>query len=206
MDIPVVFFVEMSVRTLIALMCENERRTDMVELKYFECSDFNQLIDWIESPEFLLQWGGPEFEFPLNEIQLEKYLQNANSVGAEKLVYKVINKETNTVIGHICLGQIDRKNKSARIGKVLVGDKNGRGKGIGQEMIKEILKIAFDQLQLHRVSLGVFDFNISAISCYEKVGFIKEGLQREVRKKGDEYWNLWEMSILENEWFEIKNS
>jgi RimJ/RimL family protein N-acetyltransferase len=67
-------------------------------------------------------------------------------------------------------------------------------------MIKEILNIAFDQLQLHRVSLGVFDFNISAITCYEKAGFIKEGLLRDSRKNDDEYWSLWEMSILENEW------
>jgi RimJ/RimL family protein N-acetyltransferase len=103
------------------------------------------------------------------------------------------------------LGKIDRKNKSARVGKVLVGDKNTRGKGIGQQMIKEILKIAFDELQLHRVSLGVFDFNVSAIACYEKAGFIKEGLLRDSRKNGDEYWSLWEMSILENEWLKIKN-
>ena len=52
-------------------------------------------------------------------------------------------------------------------------------------MMMEILKIAFDELQLHRVSLGVFDFNHSAIACYEKVGFVKEGLLRDARKMGD---------------------
>ena len=71
------------------------------------------------------------------------------------MVYKAIDQETGNVIGHISLGKIDRKNKSARVGKVLVGDKNVRGKGIGQRMIKEILKIAFDDLYLHRVCLGV---------------------------------------------------
>jgi RimJ/RimL family protein N-acetyltransferase len=100
------------------------------------------------------------------------------------------------------LGNIDRRNKSARVGKVLVGDKNVRGKGIGQLMMVEILKVAFDELKLHRVSLGVFDFNVAAIACYEKAGFIKEGLIRDSRKIGDEYWSLWEMSILENEWLE----
>lgn len=104
------------------------------------------------------------------------------------------------------MGKIDRKNRSARVGKVLVGDKNARGKGIGRQMIREILKIAFDDLHLHRVSLGVFDFNVSAISCYEKAGFVKEGLLRDSRKNGDEYWSLWEMSILENEWLKIKDT
>lgn len=172
----------------------------MVELKYFERSDFDQLIRWIDSPEFLLQWSGSQFDYPLNEAQLEQYLANANQDDSDRLVYKVIDTDTEEVIGHISLGKIDRKNKSARVGKVLVGKPTVRSKGIGQQMIKEILKVAFDKLHLHRVTLGVFDFNAPAIRCYEKAGFVKEGLHRDTNKIGDEYWSLWEMSILENEW------
>lgn len=174
----------------------------MVELKYFERTDFKQLIDWIVSPQFLLQWGGSAFSYPLTENQLEKYIENANNDNSDTLVYKVISKETGEVLGHISLREIDRINNSARVGKVLVGDKNVRGKGIGKLLMKEILKVAFDELKLHRVSLGVFDFNVSAIACYENAGFIKEGLLRDSKKNNDEYWNLWEMSILENEWLE----
>ncbi|TYS86205.1 GNAT family N-acetyltransferase [Rossellomorea aquimaris] len=178
----------------------------MVKLKYFESIDFKQLIDWIDSPQFLLQWGGPAFSYPLTENQLEKYIENANNDNSDTLIYKVIDNETGNVIGHISLGKIDRINKSARVGKVLVGDKNVRGKGVGELLMEEILKVAFDELNLHRVSLGVFDFNLSAIACYEKAGFIKEGLLRDARKNDDEYWNLWEMSILEDEWLETRNS
>jgi RimJ/RimL family protein N-acetyltransferase len=172
----------------------------MVELKYFERSDFDQLIKWVASAEFLLQWSGSQFDYPLNEAQLEQYIENANHDDSERLVYKVIDTETEEVVGHISLGKIDRKNKSARVGKVLVGESKARSKGIGQQMIKEILKIAFDELHLHRVTLGVFDFNAPAIRCYEKAGFVKEGLHRDTNKIGDEYWSLWEMSILEDEW------
>ncbi|WP_010530187.1 GNAT family N-acetyltransferase [Lentibacillus jeotgali] len=178
----------------------------MVELKYFERSDFRQLINWIDSSEFLLQWGGPGFNYPLDESQLEKYIEKANDVNSDTLVYKVINKETSNVVGHISLSKIDKENKSARVGKVLVGDKNVRGQGIGQLMMTEILKIAFNELNLHRVSLGVFDFNVSAIGCYEKAGFKKEGLLRDSRKNGDDYWSLWEMSILENEFMANRRS
>ncbi|MBN8192930.1 GNAT family N-acetyltransferase [Bacillus sp. NTK074B] len=170
----------------------------MIKLTYFKEEDFKQLMDWIESPSFLLQWGGPGFHYPLDKSQLEKYMENANRDGAETLIYKVM--EDDQVIGHISLGRIDRENRSARIGKVLVGSENTRGKGIGQQMIHCILHIAFDELGLHRVTLGVFDFNTSAIRCYEKAGFIKEGLLRDARMSGDEYWSLWEMSILEKEW------
>ncbi|OLS37087.1 GNAT family N-acetyltransferase [Alkalihalophilus pseudofirmus] len=173
----------------------------MVELSFFERSNFQQLINWIDTPEFLLQWGGPQFNFPLDEEQLENYLKDANSDHSNTYIYNVIDKETGKVIGHISLGNIDKTNKSARVGKVLVGDVTVRGKGIGQQMMKEILEIAFDELRLHRVSLGVFDFNSSAIACYEKSGFVKEGVVRDARKIGDDYWNLCEMSILENEWY-----
>lgn len=167
----------------------------MIKLEIFKKSDFKQLINWINSEEFLIQWSGNAFTFPLDEQQLEKYIEIANT-----LAFKVVDEETSDVIGHISLGQIDNINKSARIGKVLVGNTKMRGRSIGKHMMKAVLHIAFDELKLHRVTLGVYDFNTSAISCYEKIGFVKEGLLRESKRVGETYWNLWEMSMLEYEW------
>ncbi len=172
-----------------------ERRMRVIKLKQFTRTDFKQLINWIDCEEFLIQWSGNLFTYPLHEQQLEKYIESKNT-----LAFKVIDEETRKVIGHISLGQIDNINKSARIGKVLVGDTKMRGRSIGKHMMKAVLQIAFEELKLHRVTLGVYDFNTSAISCYEKIGFVKEGLLRESKKVGETYWNLWEMSMLEYEW------
>ena len=172
-----------------------ERSKEVIKLESFKKSDFKQLINWINSEEFLIQWSGNAFTFPLDEQQLEKYIESANT-----LAFKVVDEETSDVIGHISLGQIDNINKSARIGKVLVGNTKMRGRSIGKHMMKAVLHIAFDELKLHRVTLGVYDFNISAISCYEKIGFVKEGLLRESKRVGETYWNLWEMSMLQYEW------
>ncbi|MFC9727636.1 GNAT family N-acetyltransferase [Bacillus cereus] len=172
-----------------------ERSKEVIKLESFQKSDFKQLINWINSEEFLIQWSGNAFTFPLDEQQLEKYIESANT-----LAFKVVDEETSDVIGHISFGQIDNINKSARIGKVLVGNTKMRGRSIGKHMMKAVLHIAFDELKLHRVTLGVYDFNTSAISCYEKIGFVKEGLLRESKRVGETYWNLWEMSMLEYEW------
>ncbi|HDR8032367.1 TPA: GNAT family N-acetyltransferase [Bacillus cereus] len=172
-----------------------ERSKEVIKLESFKKSDFKQLINWINSEEFLIQWSGNAFTFPLDEQQLEKYIESANT-----LALKVVDEETSDVIGYISLGQIDNINKSARIGKVLVGNTKMRGRSIGKHMMKAVLHIAFDELKLHRVTLGVYDFNTSAISCYEKIGFVKEGLLRESKRVGETYWNLWEMSMLEYEW------
>lgn len=176
----------------------------VIKLENFERSDFTQLIEWMDSPKFLFQWGGQTFSFPLNEQQLDNYIQNSHPSAVETLIYRVVLEETDEVIGHINL-QIDWINKSARLGKVLVGKRSLTGQGIGQLMIKKVLIIAFEQLKLHRVSLGVLDFNLTAIACYEKAGFVREGLIREARNMGNAFYSVWEMSILENEWFEGKN-
>lgn len=176
-----------------------ERRMKLIKLEPFKRSDFKQLINWIDSEGFLIQWSGNAFTYPLNDQQLEQYIESTNT-----LAFKVIDEESKEVIGHISLGQIDNINKSARIGKVLVGDTRMRGRSIGKHMMKAVLHIAFEELKLHRVTLGVYDFNTSAISCYEKIGFVKEGLLRESKKVGETYWNLWEMSMLEYEWGDKK--
>lgn len=172
-----------------------ERRMELIKLEPLKRSDFKQLINWINSEEFLIQWSGNAFTYPLNDQQLEQYIESTNT-----LAFKVIDEDSKEVIGHISLGQIDNINRSARIGKVLVGDTKMRGRSIGKHMMKAVLHIAFGELKLHRVTLGVYDFNTSAISCYEKIGFVKEGLLRDSKKVGETYWNLWEMSMLEYEW------
>lgn len=172
----------------------------MLRLEPFSQADFQQLIDWIPDSSFALQWGGPTFTYPLTVEQLDKYVKDSNSINATKYIFKAVDETTNEVIGHISIGNVDRINESARIGKVLVGKIDSRGNGYGTQLMLAALAFAFEELKLHKVTLGVFDFNISAIRCYEKVGFKKEGFLRDARKNGDEYWNLIEMGMLKSEW------
>lgn len=175
----------------------------MITLKYFELTDFDQLIEWSEDEAFLLQWAGPQFKYPLTPDQLVEYLKDANDkITSSRFVYKAVEETTNQLVGHISLGNIDRYNRSGRIGKVLLS-KDHRGKGYGKQMINSILHIGFEEFKLHRISLGVFDFNTSAINCYEGTGFVREGLIRDARRYKDTFWNLIEMSVLEDEWKRI---
>lgn len=176
----------------------------MIKLEIFEKTDFSQLINWINSPKLLMKWGGSSLKYPLTEKQLEKYMENSNCENPETLIYKAIDLNTNKTIGHISLGHISKINNSARLGTVIIGEKEDRFKGLGEKIVKEALKIGFEKYNFHRINLVVFDFNLPAIKCYEKVGFTREGLQRECRKVNDEYWNLIEMSILKWEWEKIK--
>ena len=172
----------------------------MVVLEPFTEAGFDRLISWIPSSDFLLQWAGPDFKYPLNREQLNEHLMGAQGELPSKLIYKVVDSENGTAIGHIELAAIDRCNGSARVCRVLVGDPSCRGRGIGTVMMEKIVEIGFRRLGLHRIELAVFDFNTSAIRCYEKVGFVKEGHLRECRKADDGYWSFYIMAIVRHEW------
>jgi len=44
-----------------------------ITLKEFKQEDYQDLIKWSVSPEFLLQWAGPIFTHPLTIKQLDNY-------------------------------------------------------------------------------------------------------------------------------------
>jgi [ribosomal protein S5]-alanine N-acetyltransferase len=71
--------------------------------------------------------------------------------------------------------------------------------GLGTEATKLVLDFSFNKLKLHRVDLKVLEYNRRAIRCYEKCGFVKEGIERE----GVLIEGKWEsdviMGILEHE-------
>lgn len=177
----------------------------MIRLEYFERADFDQLISWIKDERLLTNWAGSLFRFPLTQESLEWYIEGTNNFPhSDAYTYKAIDTEMGNVVGHISLGSISSKNKAARITRVLVGDPAARGKGYCKQMMEAALQIGFEDLKLHRISLGAYDFNTAALRCYQRSGFVHEGLQRDVLKFNDEWWSLVEMGILESEWRALK--
>lgn len=177
----------------------------MIKLEKFDREDFKQLIEWINSEHLITNWAGSLFRYPLTEESLDWYIEDTNDYEkSDAFIYKAVDTKTGNTVGHVSLGGISEKNRAGRISRVLVGNTAERGKGYCTGMINAILKIGFEELKLHRISLGVYDFNKAAIRCYEKCGFIKEGVMRDVlRYQDNTYWSLVEMSILEHEWKEL---
>ncbi|MGL5113882.1 MAG: GNAT family N-acetyltransferase [Beijerinckiaceae bacterium] len=66
-------------------------------------------------------------------------------------------------------------------------DPSALGQGYGPEAIRAVAAFAFEQLNLHRISMRVLAFNERAIRSYEKIGFVREGLERQSARVGDRY-------------------
>ncbi|MFN3653377.1 MAG: GNAT family N-acetyltransferase [Armatimonadota bacterium] len=171
-----------------------------LELQPFTADRAEILIRWAVSEAFLLQWVGTTFRYPLTREQIEEHLEAARGEAPTILPFAVVDTEAGAMVGYLELCDLNQVHRSATIGRVIVGEPAYQGRGVATWMVREVTRRGFEELGLHRIALVVFDFNHAAIRCYERVGFRKEGHLRDARRSGDEYWSLYTMALLEDEW------
>ena len=63
-----------------------------------------------------------------------------------------------------------------------------------------LLRFAFTELNLRRVSLTVYEYNPRAIRSYEKAGFVVEGRVRQCLNRDGRRWDMLCMGILKEAW------
>ena len=100
--------------------------------------------------------------------------------------YTYIAYEGDTPIGTIALMNVDFRNRHAELA-IVIGNKNYWSKGYGTQMMKKLLEMAFEGLNLNRVYLHVFSFNKRAINLYKKFGFKHEGTMRNMLYRNGKY-------------------
>lgn len=102
------------------------------------------------------------------------------------------------LIGDVSLQIVDWNHRDAYAGIALGPEYWGRG--YGTEAMNLALQYAFTELNLHRVTLNVFEYNPRSIRSYEKSGFTVEGRAREFLLRDGRRWDLIYMGILKSEW------
>jgi RimJ/RimL family protein N-acetyltransferase len=103
------------------------------------------------------------------------------------------------LIGDIDLGGI-RWNHSDAFAGILIGERDYWNKGYGTDAMRVLLRYAFNELNLYRVTLNTFEYNPRAIRSYEKAGFKFEGRVRKYLNREGRRWDLIYMGILRDEW------
>ncbi|HZU85907.1 MAG TPA: GNAT family protein, partial [Anaerolineaceae bacterium] len=86
---------------------------------------------------------------------------------------------------------------------IILGDKSTWSKGYGTEAMVLMLDYAFGYLNFHRVAIGVVGSNTRALRFYEKIGFQREGIQREGYYYNHTYQDFIMMAILEDEFRQL---
>lgn len=111
--------------------------------------------------------------------------------------------DDDNLIGFVGLSDVNWVHGDAWVG-IGLGERDYWGNGYGTDAMRVILRYAFQELNLHRVTLGVFEYNERARRSYEKAGFSIEGrIRGEVLRQGRR-WDTFIMGILREEWLEFE--
>ena len=175
-----------------------------LRLRSAERTDIPQFLRWINDPEVV---ENLEVNAPMGTVEEEGWFDamKARPIDEHALVIEVHPEGSDdkwVVIGNTSFFPINQKARSVEIG-IMIGEKDYWNKGYGTEAMRTMSRYGFEELNLNRIWLRVYDTNPRARKAYEKAGFVYEGTLRQAEYKHGRYIDVHVMSILKSDW--IKN-
>ena len=151
------------------------------------------MFEWINNKELI------EFNSYFKEISLEDHNKWFERVRQDQsMSIFAIELSGGEFIGSCQLHSIHPVYRNAEL-QIRIGETQHYGKSYGTSACKLLLKYGFEDLDLKRIYLSVFEGNERAIRLYKKLGFKEEGLLREQCFIKGKFINLVMMGLLKNE-------
>lgn len=149
-------------------MAESETSADEVIIRYTKPEDATEMRKWFEEKK-VLQW------FPcLDAWEIDDSVQRWVSFYRYRCS---LSAEINGKAVGICtlyLQPYRRLMHQCEFG--IIVDRNHRGKGIGEKLLRSLMKMAKEKFQIEDLCLQVYYGN-PAVRLYERLGFVEYGRQ-----------------------------
>ena len=168
-----------------------------VYLRALELDDYKVSIAWRKDDDITNTTGGNKI-FVSSEHE-KQWVQNM-IFNKDKIVLAICLKNNNKYIGNVSMFDIDLLNKSCSTA-IMIGDKDEWNKGFATEAIMLMLKYAFEERGMERVSATIIKNNQPSIKVHEKCGYKVEGIMRNSIYKLGKYNDMVLISILKSEYF-----
>ncbi len=81
-----------------------------------------------------------------------------------------------------------------------IGAEEDRRKGYGTQALRMLLRFAFAELNLFRVSAIVPEYNEGAIALLKKFDFVQEVCRRKALERDGRRWDLYIFGLLNDDW------
>ena len=171
-----------------------------IRLRAFEKEDLDTIVKWVNT-EAVTQYLSDSLIYPISRADEAKWLESVTVTNHREKVFAIetLDKE---LVGSVGLHNINWVERKAELG-IMIGEPRFWGQGYGSDAVREILRIAFEKMNLNRVYLRVFENNPRAIRVYEKCGFQKEGVLRQDHYFGRCYSDTFVMAILKQEYLNL---
>ena len=183
-----------------------------IQTQLFESQDLRfGPIDHEKDPEVEAKWTH-DSEFmrlmetnparPLSAAMVRKqYEKLEKKIEEEKNLYHFMIRAQadDRLIGKAVLYWIEWTNGNGWI-QLGIGSAEDRRKGYGTQALRMLLRFAFAELNLFRVTAGVPEYNEGASALLQKFGFTQEICRRSALERDGRRWDLYIFGLLKEEW------
>jgi len=145
-------------------------------------------------------WRKPAM--PLSIAQMKKkYEAIEKEIDESKRLFHFTlrGREDNRLLGFVRIEGIEWTHGIGSL-KLAIGDPVEREKGYGSEALQLILRFAFSELNLYRLSAVVGEDNPGALKFFLRFNFVEEVRRRKALLRDGQAWDSIHLGLLRDEW------
>ena len=156
---------------------------------------------WTYDPDYM-HGNDARPAYPLAAAEVKKRYEKMEKAAEESrndFYFTIRHKEDQRLLGYVRLYWIEWAHGSGNL-RMGIGDPAERGKGYGSEALSMLLRYAFHELNLYRVSISVGEDNPRALAFFKRFGFTEEVRRRQALLRQGRYWDVIHLGLLQEEW------
>jgi len=145
---------------------------DKVILRALEKSDLERCYGWMNDP-IIVRTLKSRYPIPVHHEQewLEK---SALPDLPSERHFAIERRDSRAHIGNASLHEIDWVSRAAWF-DLFIGEPSAWNAGFGSDAVRTLVLFAFEEMNLRKLRIYVFDYNERAKHVLENLGFVQEG-------------------------------
>lgn len=160
-----------------------------IESRWTHDSDFMRMMEVTPARPISAALVKKQYE------KLEKQMEESKNL----YYFTIRAREDDRLIGKAAIQWIEWANGNGFL-RVGIGAAEDRRKGYGTQALQMLLRFAFAELNLFRVSAIVPEYNLGAIALMKKFAFVQEVSRRKSLERDNRRWDLHVFGLLRDEW------
>jgi RimJ/RimL family protein N-acetyltransferase len=160
-----------------------------IEARWTHDSDFMRMMDVAAARPLSAAMVKKQYE------KIEKQMEEDKNLFS----FAIRARDDDHLIGRAVIQWIEWSNGNAHL-RLGIGAAEDRGKGYGTQALRMLLRFAFAELNLFRVTVTVPEYNEAALALLRKFGFTQEVCRRQSLERDGRRWDLYVLGLLSDEW------
>ena len=145
-----------------------------VILRAFEPDDAQRCYLWMNDPNIVRTLKS---RYPIafqNEVE---WLERSMNASASERHFAIERRDDRTHIGNASIHDIDWISRTGWFG-LFIGEPTAWNRGFGSDAIQTLVRFAFDEMNIRKLRINIFDYNDKARHVLTSRGFVQEGVLR----------------------------